>query len=101
MFLTDSQPGYILSMFLKFCLISAWTFLKEKECLLPKQQSYSDLIHLSRKSVVEFWSNINSWYSLGFDMFHTVLLIGRYRSKRNPVPTGEALKRKTYHKPSL
>ena len=26
-FLTDSQPGYVLSMFLKFWLISAWTFL--------------------------------------------------------------------------
>ena len=51
-------------MFLKFCLISAWTFLKEKECLLPKQQLYSDLIHLSRKSVVEFWAKqlIFSWF---------------------------------------
>ena len=64
MFLTDSQPGYVLSMFLKFCLISAWTFLKEKECLFPKQQLYSDLIHLSRKSVVEFWAKqlIFSWF---------------------------------------
>ena len=25
-FLTDSQPGYVLSMLLKFSLISAWTF---------------------------------------------------------------------------
>ena len=26
-FLTDSQPGYVLSMFLKLLLISAWTLL--------------------------------------------------------------------------
>ena len=30
-FLTDSQPGYVLSMFLLFWLISAWTFLKKKK----------------------------------------------------------------------